>query len=412
MDMVPDTQSELGAAYKRLEGRKATPFVKKILVGATALSGAMLGMAVYNLTDGETALDVVKAGVMTFAGIIVSYGVSAQAIEKGAALAAINFPGAKLTSIASILAVGTGLFASTFAGLTINRVDELRLAQFGSQMAGYVDRQDQVVSKAGRTGPALKAVVADLQQKTACEKSSSCISLRGNGGRGTVTRMLEIKTARAEGILKEFEAGEAIRSGALSQISGLVSDYDTTLDNSDLSKKERRKELRKIVARIKRALNILKEALPVALLEAYAKELQEGVSITDRVVASQNLNAIFRNHGKALEDVIDSLEVKDKAAPIFPAKTGVSETFRYIGHFLPIAAIVAVLELILPITIWLYTYFTLYCRVDGITPSKLKEEDEELEGETGNAEPETPAPARRPRGRPRTRPDAKSEVAS
>lgn len=382
MDMVPDTQSELGAAYKRLEGRKETPFAKKILVGATGLSGAMLGMAVYNLTDGETALDVVKAGVMTVAGIIVSYGVSAQAIEKGAALAAINFPGAKLTSIASILAVGTGLFASTNAGLTINKVGELRLAQFGAQMAGYVDRQDQVVSKAGRTGPALKAVVADLQQNTACEKSSSCISLRGNGGRGTVTRMLEIKTARAEGILKEFEAGEAIRSGALSQISGLVSDYDTTLDNSDLSKKERR------------------------------KELQEGVSIADRVVASQNLNAIFRNHGKALEDVIDSLEVKDKAAPIFPAKTGVSETFRYIGHFLPIAAIVAVLELILPITIWLYTYFTLYCRVDGITPSKLKEEDEDLEGETGNTEPETPAPARRPRGRPRTRPDAKSEVVS
>ena len=396
--------------FVRFEDKPKLSFAKKMLMATTAASGAMLGFAVYKLTGAETALDVIKATVIALGGILVAYGVGTLAIERGAALAAMNFPGAKLTSIGSMLAVGMGLATSTFAGLTIDKVEDLRLSQYGTQLSTYIDEQDQLASKAARTGPALKAIVSDLQQKTTCEKSSSCVSLRGNGGRGTVTRALENKTARAEGILKEFQTGEAVREKSLAQVAGLVANYDTMLDNSDLSKTERRKALRKIVAKIKRALNILKEALPVALLDAYAKELQESTSIADRPVASQNLNAIFGNHGKGLEEIIESLENKDKPAPAFPSKTGVSETFNYIGYFLPIAAIVGVLELIFPITIWLYTYFTLYCRVDGITPSRLTEIDGEEVQKEQSPEIEATDPSklngRRPRGRPRTRPAA------
>lgn len=400
--------------FVRFEDKPKLSFAKKMLLATTAASGFMLGFAVYKLTGAETALEISKATVIALGGTMVAYGVGQLAIERGAALAAMNFPGAKLTAIGSMSVVGLGLASSTFAGLTIDKVEELRLSQYGTEVAAHIDEQDQLASKAGRTGPALKAIVTDLQQKTSCEKRESCISLRGNGGRGTVTRALENKTARAEGILKEFEAGETIRQGALSQLAGLVSEYDTTLDNSDLTKKDRRKALRKITAKVKRSLNILKEALPVALLKAYAKELQEGISIADRPVASQNLNAIFGNHGKALEEIIDSLQSKDKPAPIFPAKTGVTETFNYIGHFLPIAAIVMVLELIFPITIWLYTYFTLYCRVDGITPSRLTEEDEAeapevipplTDEEAEAADPDTQKARRRP-GRPRKSPVA------
>ncbi|MGS4884950.1 hypothetical protein [Roseibium sp. MB-4] len=400
----------------RFEDKPKSPFANQMLLVTTAMSGAMLGAATYHLVDVETAIDAVKALVIAASGTCVAYAVGKLAIEKGAPLSAINFPGAKAVSTLSILAVGAGLFASTYSGLTISKVDELRLSRFGTELSEFIDAQDELASRAGRTGPALKAVVSDLQQKTACELANSCISLRGNGGRGTVTKMLENKTARAEGILAEFESGQAVRTLASSQITKLMSEYDTTLENSDLSLKQRRKSLRQIVGKIRRALNMLKEALPISLLEAYANELQEGVEIAGRPVATQNLNGVFRAHGNALAEVIESLEAKDLIAPVFPAKTGVTQTFGFIGHFLPIAAIIAVLELVFPITIWLYTYFTLYCRLDGITPSKLTEEDDEKgrnldlreadEALEGNVVDPSKLNGRRPRGRPRIRPAA------
>jgi hypothetical protein len=43
------------------------------------------------------------------------------------------------------------------------------------------------------------------------------------------------------------------------------------------------------------------------------------------------------------------------------------------GHFLPIAAIVAVVELVFPLTLWLYTYFTLVGRVYRDDPPEKDE---------------------------------------
>ena len=44
--------------------------------------------------------------------------------------------------------------------------------------------------------------------------------------------------------------------------------------------------------------------------------------------------------------------------------TGVADTLRFILHFLPVALLVAVCELILPITLWLYRFIDLRVRLE------------------------------------------------
>ncbi|MCO5057441.1 MAG: hypothetical protein M9905_06105 [Rhizobiaceae bacterium] len=57
--------------------------------------------------------------------------------------------------------------------------------------------------------------------------------------------------------------------------------------------------------------------------------------------------------------MIATIDAADDAAPGFPRRTGVSDTFAYIAHFLPVAAITAVVELVFPLVLWAYTYWAL-----------------------------------------------------
>jgi hypothetical protein len=61
-------------------------------------------------------------------------------------------------------------------------------------------------------------------------------------------------------------------------------------------------------------------------------------------------------HGSSLASVLSTLEGKTGERPSFPAQAGVSATFAYITHFLPIAALTACIELILPLSLWVFVY--------------------------------------------------------
>ena len=50
--------------------------------------------------------------------------------------------------------------------------------------------------------------------------------------------------------------------------------------------------------------------------------------------------------------------------PAFPATTGVSDTLRFMGHFLPIVFLVVVIELIPPATVWMYIATELRARLE------------------------------------------------
>lgn len=363
---------------KKVPNKPKLPFVQKTLLVTTIFSGAMLGLAMPNLIGDGSWLDVFKSVLLASAATTVAYGVNRLAIEKGAPLTAINFVSAGVTSVTSILIVGTGLFAATYSGLTIGSVSELRLQEYGTELSQFITYRNQIASEAGQTGPAIGAIASDLKLKADCEIRNSCVSARGNGGRGTVSRVLEDMSARANGIKSQFTAGEETRAASLAQANQLLGEYHKILGSGDKSIHEKRIALQKVDTEIAQTLSGLDEALPISLLNAYASELASGVEIPNRPTATQRLNAILRAHGKSLAGVLSGIKRGNKTRPTFPSKTGVADTFSYIGHFLPIAVITAVVELVFPITLWLYTFLTLYWwRIKADPPSPEPENNDD-----------------------------------
>ena len=344
----------------RLPSSEKRPFVE-FLIGTTAIcSGAMLGMAVPSLIGAGDWLEYAKALFIALAGTTVAFGVNKLSVDKGAPLAALNFKGAMATSLLSISLVGGGMWTATYAGLTIGKVDDLRLEAYSTELSHYVSDRNKAALDAAQSGPALRAVVTDLQGKAECEISRSCVSGKGNGGYGTVARILEEKAARAEVISDQFSEGARKREDALRALNTLLSRYQEALGKTELSAVERRSALQKIDAEIGQAVGELENALPTGLLTAYAAELKRGVEIASNLTATERLNAILRDHGEALGGILGADAVKPAERPAFPDKTGVSDTFGYLTKFLPIAAIAFIVEMVLPMTIWLYAYYTLF----------------------------------------------------
>ncbi|MBB4305120.1 hypothetical protein GGD81_004188 [Rhodobium orientis] len=343
----------------RLPKRKKQPFVKVTLLALAASSGGMLMMAVPNLISGTGIVAFSKAALLAASATAVAYGINRMAVERGAPLATIGYVSAGIVSVGSILVVGGGLFAGTYAGLTFKDVAELQLQEYGTELSHYVGNRSRAAQQAGRVAPAVRAVAQDLDQKRACELRSSCVSGRGNGGRGPVARALEDKAGRASAIVHQLDAGEKARRDALAELNRLLGAYQDVIGDSGREIWDRRTALQKIDAEIQQAATELDEAVPVALITAYGKELQLGTEIAGRPVVTRRLNAILDKHGQSLKAVASTVKRSSNEPPSFPRRTGVSDTFRYLGHFAPIAAITAVAELVFPLALWLYTLLAL-----------------------------------------------------
>jgi len=312
-------------------------------------------MALPNLIDVSGALGITKAVLITGGAMLASYWVNRFAINKGTELAARGYVTAGVASVASMMFVGAGLFAASYSGLTLPDVEKLRLQEHGSAYTQFIGQRNQKATEAGRTLPVLRSIEGDLLLKVACETSVSCVSGRGNGGRGTVALVLEDKAGRATKVLEQLEAGETARQKALSLLNELVGNYQTALGQSDNDIWQKRRELQKIDAQINQIISGLDEAIPVTFLRVYANELETGANIHNRPVATRRLNALLKKHGQSLKSVLDTLDTGDSTRPAFPAQTGVSDAFDYLGHFAPIGILTAAIELVWPICLWVYT---------------------------------------------------------
>ena len=342
---------------RRMPEAESKP-IATMATGALAVaSGGMLALAVPNLIGGDYVW--AKTALIAGAGALVAFSVNRLAIEKGAPLAAQRVGKTWLVSTASILAVGACLATATYSGLVLNDVETLRLQRHAQDYTAFVEEQTQAASQASRIAPAMRAVVSDLAAKEACEIDRSCLSGRGRGGEGPVSNALAALRQRAEALVAQVEAGERDRQSALAALKKQISAYADTIETEDLSPADRRKALQGIDAEIREQLNALDEAAPTALVAAYANELRGGITITARPVASRNISTVLRGHGESLADVLASIEGSATSRPPMPKRTGVDDTFEYIGHFLPVAAVVALVELIFPITLWIYTYYSL-----------------------------------------------------
>lgn len=343
----------------RMPKKEHMPFRELSLIVFSVLTGILIFLSVVILLQEDGFWGIAKAAIIALAASLVSYGVNRFALEKGAELAATGFTLAGIISVVSILAVGAGQFPSTYAGMTLNSVEELRLQKFLDDTTRYGGTRNEVASEASRLAPVVEANVAELERYRQCEESNSCISSRGDGGYGPVAKALEGLLARATDIAKLLKEGTAQRTVLLTRLNDLIAQGQTELGNTDKPIRERRQELVKIDARIDQVLSELDEALPVALLQAYAAELSGGVTIADRPIATERLNAVLSRQGQALTSVLSSLSNADALRPDFPAKAGVSTTFEYLGNFWVLASVAGSIELVYPLALWFYTLFSL-----------------------------------------------------
>ena len=350
-----ESNSVTGEPTRKSRNQKAS-FTTSVLRGSSFLSGCMLFLAVPNLVGGDPWMVGIKAILLAVAGVLISYAVNKLAVERGAPLAVANYMGAAIVSVLSILIVGFGLFAATYAGLVIKDVDQLVIYEHGERLSQAISQVTENSAEAGRGVAATSAIVNDLQQKLGCEIEISCISGRGNGGNGPVAKALLEKVGRAESLAREVQAGESARVAAVADLTELYAQYRAVASN-DAAQSAKRNDLADLDLKIKQAAARLKEAVPVELLRSYAEELKAGVDIPGRAEAAAKLSAIFYQHGESLSRLLETIPTEKAPLPSFPKAPGVTDTFSYIGHFLPVAAIAAVVELIFPISLWLYTYF-------------------------------------------------------
>lgn len=344
-----------------LPRQKLPPFLDLALPGVAIGSSIILTTGLFAIVEGSDFLAYAKFIAIGGMAAVVSYGVNKLAIENGAPLAARRFRGAALASVLSILAVGSGLFAGTYPGLVLPHVAERQLQEHGIALDNYIAAQTASSAQASRIVPALRAIVGDLQEKAACEITSGCVS-GSSGGYGTVARVMEELAGRAANIGREVDAGLAARQTHVGTLNALIADYQTALADEDADIRERRSQAQVIDAKIRQELGELSEALPVTLVSAYAGELQSGADIAGRTETTARLDGILARHGDSLNVVAASSAQTLATPPAFPKRTGVSDTFAYIGSFLPIAAVAATVDLIFPVTLWFYTYWQLVWR--------------------------------------------------
>lgn len=352
----------------RREPGKRLSFVKTALLITSVLSGVMLGFAMPNLVSGSgTMVTIIKSTLLAAGGMTVAYVVNHLAVERGAPLTVAGYGWAGVVSAASILIVGVGMFSATFAGLTFQDVDRLRIEAHGEALREFVSERSVSAAQAAGIIPAINAVVADLTQKRDCEIAESCVSGRGSGGNGPVARVFTEKVGKATALAQQAEQGDTAREQALERINTLFGQYQAAA-SGDMAAGDMRQALRGIDLNIRQAVADLDRAVPVDLLAAYGRELNDNVEIEGRPDVSRRITDILRSHGQAIGDGVRGLSARNDPAPSFPAQTGVSDTFSYIGHFAPIAAITLVIELVLPICIWLYTLFALSWSAHRLSP--------------------------------------------
>ncbi|MCB1471147.1 MAG: hypothetical protein KDK08_29170 [Rhizobiaceae bacterium] len=355
--------SESQPLLKRLKRTRVVPLATTATSVLALASGAMLAFAMPEIIGDQSWTDLIKAAVIAAAATVTTFVVTRLAVEKGAPQAAIGMRGAAAVSVASIAVIGFGLFTATYAGQTMRETEQLRLQDYGREIAAYIDERALGAAEAGRVVPILDAIVDDLGVKQECEAVNSCLSGRGFGGRGAVWRLLGEKRQRAEAVSAQVDEGETARTRAIGELNALLSDYQRVLTATDLDATKQRESLQSINARIGQELSALDQSVPTDLLSAYAFELRTPVVIAGARETSAKLTGLLSSYADGLDQTLRNAEIRDDRRPSFPAKAGVASTLSYLGHFLPIAAIVAVVELVFPISLWLYTLFALQARV-------------------------------------------------
>lgn len=337
----------------RREPRKRPGLAQLSLPFLALFSGILLIFALLRLLPTDGVVDLAKAVVIGLSATLVAYATNRFAIERGAELAARGYLLAGMVAFGSVLLVGAGLFTATYAGLVIREVEALRLQEHGDALVRHAGALGRSSAAANQAAPVIAAIMTDLRAKHECEVQTSCLSGRPNRGRGPVARALGEKLGKAEAIGAQVERGRSARDAALARMNDLVGRYHAVLARSADDPAEQRRQLVEIDTQVRQVAAEFEAAAPTALLKAYAEELGSAATDNDR------LRVILRDHGTALAGALGSGRAEALAFPTFPPRAGVSDTLRYIPHFIPVAAVVAVIELVFPASLLVYRLLSL-----------------------------------------------------
>lgn len=352
-------QNQSKKPKSRMPSRKSAPLASKAVTGLSIVGAGMFALALPNLISGDGVVAITKGVLLGTGALIASLGVNRLAIDKGAPLTSLGMPGAGILSVSAIALVGFAMWGATYSGMVLPDVETLQLEEHNRDYDRFVDGRAQMAAEAGRLAPVMRSIQDDLIAKEACEIATSCVSLRGSGGVGRVSFAVGAERQRAGSILEQVEAGETVRKSTLRTLNDLSARYQEIVDDADLSMAERRKLLQAIESERGQVVSRLDAAMPIGLLEGYISELENGRSISERPVASRTLNDLMAGYATGLDRVLGKLESGNQARPEFPRKTGVTDTFAYIGHFLPIALITFCVDVAFALILWTITLMVL-----------------------------------------------------
>lgn len=347
-----------------LHKKRPLNFENSALSGLAVTATLMLLLSTLNLMSDSGPLAMLKAMLISGNGGLVAYGVNRLAVEKAAPAAALGFFWAAVLGVVGILGVGGAMGASTFSGLTIKDVMQRSLEHHGAALTQYVGEYDRTRRMSGQVGPALTVVASDLSAWAECEIARNCLSGREGGGRGPIAMTLEALAGKAATVAEQFAAGESAAEGSLAELNAAIASYQTVLDGDDADVWKKQAELLKIHSRIEQQAGALAQAIPVPLVRAYAAELAAGVTIPNQPDVTKRINAILTGHARSLSQVLEAAGEARATLPVFPRRPGVADTLRYIPDFISIAGIVIVAEMVLPLTIFGYTYCRLAYQVE------------------------------------------------
>ncbi|MCR9089221.1 MAG: hypothetical protein NXH97_21060 [Rhodobacteraceae bacterium] len=343
----------------RLPRRPMPSYAQIMLPVLAVISGLLLFFATPPLIGAETLWDYAKAGLLAFGAAFVAYGINRFAVQQGAPLAAIGSRAAMAASLISVLAVGAGLSISTFAGLTLAEVNRLQLKAYAQDQSEAIAAATTSAQDAETVLPSLQAITETLRTTAACEAQSSCFSTLGTGGRGDIFQSLNTLATRATAVTAQAEASRVASTGAREALNRLQQEFVAALDDETLSLAGQRRSAQIIAGQIAQALGDLNEATPVSLASTYADELRTPVSIPAHPEIARRLEGFLASQADQLSAVIAGQDANTVTLPPFPDQAGVTDALKMIGHFAPIAMIVAVVELIFPVVIWIYAYVAL-----------------------------------------------------
>lgn len=326
-------------------------------------SGIFFGIGAYGLVDPQSSLEWLEVAVVGFAGGFAAYSINHICTTKGAYQAATGVAGATPACLVTMFTMGVTISIASLTGMTINPVDQMRVQGFNDKNTLYVEERITAAREADQVVIAVESALEQIQTNSACERSNSCVSRKGKG-EGLTYFTLKATESQISTVLQKLKNGNEERDVALQRIEASQEDVLTVINAVNPSRKARRAKVQELLSVQNKALADLDRAQPLSLVTSLAEELKIGVELPGEPVLSQRINERLSKAANGIVKALEKVGLTKAKRPKLPVETGVLDTLKWIGHFLPLATMLLLIDTVFPILLWFFTFSALRQRVE------------------------------------------------